>query len=202
MKKTERQVSRATGSTKALKAGGRKPVAERAVESSAKTLVVESQPGEKLSLVEIKELIELISEKQFNEFELERGDFRLRLQRGISRGQDPATAPVIVASAPVPAPPATVGSAPAAPVAEVAQEEQLHVVTSPIVGTFYRSPSPTSESYVKIGDTVEVGKTLCIIEAMKLMNEIQSDATGTIAKIYAENGQPVEYGQPLFGLKV
>ena len=81
-------------------------------------------------------------------------------------------------------------------------EEKLHLVTSPIVGTFYRSPSPTSDVFVKLGDSVESGKTLCIIEAMKLMNEIQSDGTGTIAKIFVENGQPVEYGQPLFGLKV
>jgi len=81
-------------------------------------------------------------------------------------------------------------------------EEILHIVASPIVGTFYRSPSPTAESFVKLGDTVETGKTLCIIEAMKLMNEIPSDAGGTVAKIFVENGQPVEYGQPLFGIKV
>jgi acetyl-CoA carboxylase biotin carboxyl carrier protein len=202
MKKTERQASRPTGSPKTVKTGERKPGVERSIESSAKTLVVENQPGEKLSLVEIKELIELISEKQFNEFELERGDFRLRLQRGASRGQESAAVPVVVAAAPAPASTAAGSLAVPTPVAEASTEEKLHVVTSPIVGTFYRSPSPTSESFVKIGDTVEVGKTLCIIEAMKLMNEIQSDAMGTIAKIYAENGQPVEYGQPLFGLKV
>jgi acetyl-CoA carboxylase biotin carboxyl carrier protein len=82
------------------------------------------------------------------------------------------------------------------------QEEKLHIVSSPIVGTFYRSPSPTAEAFVKLGDTVDAGKTLCIIEAMKLMNEIPSDSAGTIAKIFVENGQPVEYGQPLFGIKV
>jgi acetyl-CoA carboxylase biotin carboxyl carrier protein len=75
-------------------------------------------------------------------------------------------------------------------------------VTSPIVGTFYRASSPTAEPFVKLGDPVELGMTLCIIEAMKLMNEIQSDANGTVAKIFVENGQPVEYGQPLFGIKV
>jgi acetyl-CoA carboxylase biotin carboxyl carrier protein len=80
-------------------------------------------------------------------------------------------------------------------------EEELHIVTSPIVGTFYRSPSPDADSFVKAGSHVEVGTVVCIIEAMKLMNEIESDAAGTIAKIYVENGQPVEYGQPLFGIK-
>ena len=75
------------------------------------------------------------------------------------------------------------------------------MITSPIVGTFYRSPSPTSQSFVQPGDVVEVGRTVCIIEAMKLMNEIQADARGTIVRVFVENGQPVEYGQPLFGLK-
>jgi acetyl-CoA carboxylase biotin carboxyl carrier protein len=86
--------------------------------------------------------------------------------------------------------------------APVPPEEKLHIVASPIVGTFYRSPSPTAEPFAKLGDTVEAGKTLCIIEAMKLMNEIPSDAGGTVAKVFVENGQPVEYGQPLFGIKV
>jgi acetyl-CoA carboxylase biotin carboxyl carrier protein len=92
-------------------------------------------------------------------------------------------------------------SRPARP-APAPQEENLHIVTSPIVGPFYRSPSPTAEPFVNLGAAVEVGKTLCIIEAMKLMNEIPSDAGGTVAKVFVENGQPVEYGQPLFGIKV
>src|SRR5215207_5360559 len=82
-----------------------------------------------------------------------------------------------------------------------APEEELHVVTSPIVGTFYRAPSPNDEPFVKVGSQVEQDSVVCIIEAMKLMNEIQAETTGTIAKIYVENGQPVEYGQPLFGVK-
>ena len=81
-------------------------------------------------------------------------------------------------------------------------ELSLHTIKSPIVGTFYRSPSPESEAFVKIGDNVEPDSVVCIIEAMKLMNEIQAETTGVIAKIYVENGQPVEYGQPLFGIKV
>ncbi|MCI0525208.1 MAG: acetyl-CoA carboxylase biotin carboxyl carrier protein [Acidobacteria bacterium] len=175
--------------------------------SEAKASSKNTDPGaaEYLSLTEIKELIELIAEKQFNEFELERGGFRLRLQKGASRivvetgPQAAATLagesrPVGIAAAPA-APPQP-ASPPAPP------EEDLHILTSPIVGTFYRSPSPTSESFVKLGDPVEAGATLCIIEAMKLMNEIQADASGTVAKIFVENGQPVEYGQPLFGIKV
>jgi acetyl-CoA carboxylase biotin carboxyl carrier protein len=165
--------------------------------------------GELLNLSEIKALIELIADKEFNEFELERGDFRLRLQRGAKESEaitppqavylppvPPAPAPAI---APVLAPPApAVAATPEPPPAE----EALHIVTSPIVGTFYRSPSPTADAFVNLGDQVSAGQTLCIIEAMKLMNEIQADASGTVAKIFVENGQPVEYGQSLFGLKV
>ena len=175
-------------------------------ESSARPAAKASRSadsGENLNIAQIKELIDLISEKQFNEFELERGGFRLRLQKGASRmvvettGSHAASPsafvesrmsePQAIAPATVPAP---------APV-----EEKLHIITSPIVGTFFRSPSPTSDAFVKLGDSVESGQTLCIVEAMKLMNEIQSDASGIIAKIFVENGQPIEYGQPLFGLK-
>lgn len=147
--------------------------------------------------MEIKELIELISEKQFNEFELERGGFRLRLHKG-SPPRNDASLP----TQPVPTPVVSTSVSPDSVVAEKPAEEKLHVITSPIVGTFYRSPSPTSASFIRVGDMVEVGRTLCIIEAMKLMNEIQSDAVGVVAKIFVENGQPVEYGQPLFGLKL
>ena len=197
MKKTERQTSRPTASAgSAAAAKGRKTTGKRvAVESTDS--VIEGTLGENLSLTEIKELIELVSEKQFNEFELEHGDFRLRLQRGGARVV--AEVPAVAA---MPTPVAAPHSEVTAVAEPVAVEEKLHLITSPIVGTFYRSPSPTSESFVKLGDAVEVGKTLCIIEAMKLMNDIQSDAMGTVAKIFVENGQPVEYGQPLFGLKV
>jgi len=164
--------------------------------------MVEGQSGETLSLTEIKELIELVSEKQFNEFELERGDFRLRLQKGGPRLVEQSSG--AMSGAATLATPVGQGAAQVVSTPETTSivEEKLHLVTSPIVGTFYRSPSPTSDVFVKLGDSVEAGKTLCIIEAMKLMNEIQSDGRGTIAKIFVENGQPVEYGQPLFGLKV
>ena len=188
MKKTDRKT---TGALKGAKAPVPQPSSNRAAAPS----------GDNLNLSEIRELIELISEKQFNEFELERGGFRLRLRKGAGREPvQPAIAapeirPQTEFAAPAPS------AAQPAPAPAAAPEEKLHIVNSPIVGTFYRSPSPTADPFVKLGDTVESGKTLCIIEAMKLMNEIQSDANGTIAKIFVENGQPVEYGQPLFGLK-
>lgn len=151
--------------------------------------------AELLGLDEIKELIELVAEKQFDEFELERGSFRLRLLRGM-RSAVTAPAVAIVQDSPQP----TVTPAPAPSAAQ--QEEPLYLITSPIVGTFYGAPSPTAEPFVKIGDLVSPEQTVCIIEAMKLMNEIQSEVSGTIASIFVENGQPVEYGQPLFGIKI
>ncbi|MFN7930434.1 MAG: acetyl-CoA carboxylase biotin carboxyl carrier protein [Blastocatellia bacterium] len=162
------------------------------------------------SLEEIKELIAFIAEKDFDEIELERGDFRLSLRKGGNRlstetpvqvtlpSLPPMMAAPVVAPAPVAAPPpAPVAGAPAP-----TPEENLHIIPSPIVGTFYRSSSPTAEPFVKPGDQITANQTLCIIEAMKLMNEIQSDVSGTVAKVLVENGQPVEYGQPLFGIKV
>lgn len=165
----------------------------------------EPAAGELLALEEIKELVELIAEKQFDEFELERGRFRIRIVRGGARhialesNPAPVAAPKPAATASEEASSAAVSTAATAP---SAPEEKLHLVTSPIVGTFYRAPSPTANPFVQLGDQVEPGMTLCIIEAMKLMNEIQSDVNGTIAKIFVENGQPVEYGQALFGIRV
>ncbi len=159
------------------------------------------------SLQEIKDLIEFVAEKNFDQIEIERGDFRLRISKGAE-----VTAPTVIhsvasaapqvvaapiAAAPAPSTTSVSVEAPAAP-----PEEDFHVVTSPIVGTFYRSSSPTVDAFTKIGDTVSAGQTLCIVEAMKLMNEIQSDVSGSIVKIFVENAQPVEYGQPLFGIKI
>jgi acetyl-CoA carboxylase biotin carboxyl carrier protein len=168
----------------------------------------ENEARKRPSLTEIKELIEFVSKKEFNEFELELGGFRVRWRKG---APEPGVAPSNRQTANVPQPAAenrsaefvsaTRAAAQPAP-APIPPEEELHIVASPIVGTFYRAPSPTAESFVKLGDTVEAGKTLCIIEAMKLMNEIPSDASGIVSKIFVENGQPVEYGQPLFGIKV
>jgi acetyl-CoA carboxylase biotin carboxyl carrier protein len=112
-----------------------------------------------------------------------------------------SAAPLAV-SAPVQSIPAGAASHPGAQAEEAASEDQdLHLIKSPIVGTFYRAPSPTADSFVRIGSQVEPTSVVCIIEAMKLMNEIQAEATGEVVKIYVENGQAVEYGQPLFGLK-
>ena len=152
---------------------------------------------------EIKELIEFLIEKDIAEFELERGDVKVR----IKRASEPVHAPPVVSY--FPAPPAAVvdGSAPsAAPPAapkepEPVPEEPLHMVKSPIVGTFYESPSPGSPPFVKPGDIVEVGQLLCIVEAMKLMNEIESDVAGEVVKKLIANGQPIEYGQELFAIR-
>jgi acetyl-CoA carboxylase biotin carboxyl carrier protein len=163
---------------------------------------------------ELKELIEFLVEKDVAEFELERGDVKMRLKRG-SAAQVIATAPLqpaqtctavapVMAPAPVavPAQAATTTQAITAEPAEPAEEAGLHIVRSPIVGTFYESPSPGAAAFVQVGDTVQNGQVLCIVEAMKLMNEVESDMAGTLVKRYLENGQPVEYGQPLFALRV
>jgi acetyl-CoA carboxylase biotin carboxyl carrier protein len=150
---------------------------------------------------ELKELIEFLIEKDIAEFELERGDVKVRIKRAgehmvsiaaphFAVHPAPAAAPAI-GTAPVPATQPIVKEA--APV-----EEGLHSVRSPIVGTFYESPSPGSPPFVKAGDTVEAGQVLCIVEAMKLMNEIESDVAGEIVKKLVANGQPIEYGQELF----
>ena len=157
---------------------------------------------------EIKELIELLVEKDITEFELERGDMKLHVKRGNSAQivQVAHPLPVAMASAPsVPAPssatapPPAGASAPAAP-AE-APNADLFIVKSPIVGTYYEAPSPGTPPFVKIGDTVKEGQVLCIIEAMKLMNEIEAEVSGVLVKAFISNGSPVEYGLPLFGIR-
>ena len=147
---------------------------------------------------EIKELIELLVEKDIAEFELERGEIKVRVKRGYALVQQPA-APAVVAAPPVTAPEAApVAAAP--PVA--ATEEGLEIIKSPIVGTFYEASSPGAPAFTKQGDKVKLGQVLCIVEAMKLMNEIESEYAGEIVKVLVSNGQPVEYGQPLFKIRV
>ena len=159
---------------------------------------------------EIKELIEFLIEKDIAEFELERGDVKLRVKRAgepvapmaAQFVMPPAVAmPQAPAAANVAAPPAA--STPSKETAKPAPaaEEGLHMVRSPIVGTFYESPSPGSPPFVKVGDTVEVGQVLCIVEAMKLMNEIECDVAGEVVKKLGSNGQPIEYGQELFAIR-
>jgi len=154
-------------------------------------------------LAQIEELLRFMSEHNLEEFEYSRGDLRIRLRKPASSAasiQPRPPAEIIVPSAINTA--ATQGGAAAADAeAELRGGEDLFLVKSPIVGTFYSSPSPGSEEFVKVGLHVDVGQTLCIVEAMKLMNEIESEVSGEVLRIFAENGQPVEYGQPLFGIR-
>jgi acetyl-CoA carboxylase biotin carboxyl carrier protein len=148
---------------------------------------------------EIKELVEFLVEKDIAEFEMERGDVKIRIKRGHAVV---ASAAPTVSYAPAALPLAAAASAPvtAAPVA-TGIEEGVEVIKSPIVGTFYESSSPGAPAFVKQGDKIAVGQVLCIVEAMKLMNEIESEFTGEIIKVLVSNGQPVEYGQPLFKVR-
>ena len=155
---------------------------------------------------ELKELIEFLIEKDIAEFELERGDVKVRIKRAAEPSSDAREARYLVTTAAPPAAPDTgvaqaAASIPAPPAAPPAAEEPLHMVRSPIVGTFYEAPSPGAPPFVKPGDTVETGQVLCIVEAMKLMNEIESDVAGEIVKKLVANGQPIEYGQELFAVR-
>jgi acetyl-CoA carboxylase biotin carboxyl carrier protein len=144
-----------------------------------------------MDIRKIKKLIEIIEESDIAELEIKEGEEAIRISRYSS-----AAAPVVYASAPAPAPSAgLVAVASAAPA-----EEKItgHVVKSPMVGTFYRAASPGAKVFTDVGQKVQVGDTLCIIEAMKILNQIEADKSGTVTKILVENGQPVEYGQPLF----
>ena len=141
-----------------------------------------------MDIRKIKKLIELIEESDIAELEISEGEESVRISRYSSTA--PALAAPVTIAAPTPA---------AAPAAEPEEEKITgHVVKSPMVGTFYRSASPGSKSFVDIGQAVNTGDTLCIIEAMKILNQIEADASGTVTKILVENAQPVEYGQPLF----
>ena len=147
---------------------------------------------------QIEKLLKTMAEHNLEEFEYSRGELRIRLKKpsagALVPSQRTAAMPEIIVAGTSP----LAGTA-AAP--EPRSTEDLHLVKSPIVGTFYASPSPGAEPFVKIGGYVEDGQTLCIVEAMKLMNEIESDGTGEVLRIFVENGQPVEYGQPLFGIR-
>jgi acetyl-CoA carboxylase biotin carboxyl carrier protein len=168
---------------------------------------------------EIRELIEFLVEKDIAEFELERGDMKLHIKRGVAAQPAPvvAVAPAVAAvpaisasSVPAVPPPSaaqhgsadqSAGTAAKAPSGPAPEEAGLFIVKSPIVGTFYEAPSPGAPPFFKIGDTVQEGQVLCIIEAMKLMNEIEAEVSGVLAKAFVSNGNPVEYGMPLFGIR-
>ncbi len=156
---------------------------------------------ERIDLQELRELVEFLKESGIAEFELEREDQHVKLKFESAFSAPAAHAASSVpqmhaASAPTAALVVPSSAPPAAPV-----EEALHVVKSPIVGTYYESSAPGSPAFVKVGDSIDLGQTLCIVEAMKLMNEIESDVAGEVVKIIAKNGQPVEYGQPLFAVR-
>jgi acetyl-CoA carboxylase biotin carboxyl carrier protein len=148
-----------------------------------------------MDLRKLKKLIDLVQESGIAELEITEGEERVRIARGGSVSVTPLAAPA--AAAPPPAGLAS-AAAPAAPAAAPAPADEGHVVKSPMVGTFYRAPSPDAKPFVEVGGAVKEGETICVIEAMKLMNEIEADAAGTIKAILVENGQPVEYGQALF----
>jgi acetyl-CoA carboxylase biotin carboxyl carrier protein len=157
-----------------------------------------------MDLRKLKTLIDLVQQSGIAELEVTEGEERVRICRGASGGQ-PAAAPVQLYAPPVatgPAPaPAGPGAPPAAAGAPAGAEAELpegHVIRSPMVGTFYRSSAPGAKEFVEVGQAVKSGDTLCIIEAMKLLNEIEADRDGTVKAILVENGQPVEYGEPLF----
>ena len=177
---------------------GKKPT--RGVEGSEKVW----------GLKEIERLIDALIERQVTEFELEQNGAKIRVKRGTSVGSNAAAGEVYLpepAAPPLmPVPAAALGAtppaeAPLAPETPAESTEDLYVMKSPIVGTFYAAPSPNAPPFVNVGDTVQLGQVLCIIEAMKLMNELEAEVAGEIARVYVESGQPVEYGQSLFAIK-
>jgi acetyl-CoA carboxylase biotin carboxyl carrier protein len=157
-----------------------------------------------MDIRKVKKLIELLEESNIDEIEIKEGEESVRISRNSGRGMAAApVAPVYAAPPPVPAAappaPAPAVEAPAA-AAPAAGAASGHVVTSPMVGTFYRSPAPTSPPFVEVGQTVKVGDVICIVEAMKMMNQIEADRAGTIKAILVENGEPVEFDQPLVSI--
>jgi len=183
------------------KMAGKKPT--RGVEGNEKVWGLE----------EIEQLIDALIERQVTEFELEQNGAKIRIKRGtdvassVGAGADYLPDPAAPPLTPLPAAPAAPLSAPLpeeeplAPETPAESAEDLYVMKSPIVGTFYAAPSPNAPPFVNVGDTVQLGQVLCIIEAMKLMNELEAEVAGEIARIYVESGQPVEYGQSLFAIK-
>ena len=154
-----------------------------------------------MDLKQLKEILQILEEKEITEFELEEEGMKLRIRKAAAASPNHAAPPAapLVAAAPHAAPPAP-GPA-AAPPAAAPEEDDLVLVRSPMVGTFFRSPDPNSPPFVNTGDRVKVGQVLCIIEAMKLMNEIEAEVAGEVVKVHHDNGQPVQYGEPLFTLR-
>ena len=165
-----------------------------------------------MNLLDLKEILQILEERDITEFEMEQGGVKLRVCRGTARTSHVSTTPVAATqlpagaaagSLPVGAPAAETAGAASAPAAPAPPEPALEgtLVRSPIVGTFYRASDPNSPVFVSVGDSVKVGQVLCIIEAMKLMNEIEAELAGEVLKVHPENGQPVQYGDPLFTIR-
>jgi acetyl-CoA carboxylase biotin carboxyl carrier protein len=146
-----------------------------------------------MDIRKVKKLVELLEESNIDEIEIHEGDDSVRIRRSAPAGN------VSVASVPAYAPPAPAAAAPAAPVAEAPKEAVVegHAVKSPMVGTYYAAPSPTSAPFIKVGQNVNAGDVICIVEAMKMMNQIEADKSGKIGAILVENGEAVEFDQPL-----
>jgi acetyl-CoA carboxylase biotin carboxyl carrier protein len=159
-----------------------------------------------LDLKELKEILQILEEKEITEFELEEEGMKLRIRKAAASPNHSSAASVLPLHIPAvlpqtAAPPPVLAPAPAAPEPAPADAAGAVVVKSPIVGTFYRAPDPNSPPFVNVGDQVRVGQVLCIIEAMKLMNEIEAEVGGEIVKVHHESGQPVQYGDPLFTIR-
>lgn len=170
----------------------------------------EAETGRSLELKEIQQLIDLLIQREVSEFEMEKNGMRIRIMRQAAPGAAPVPASHANSSGDsswqtpesVGTPAPVLSQEPTAPEPQPeAPSENAHVLKSPIVGTFFEAPSPDAPPFVHVGDRVRVGQVLCIVEAMKLMNEIESEFAGEIVRIHVENGQPVEYGQPLFTIK-
>ena len=153
-----------------------------------------------MNLDDIRKVLDLVREHDLAEFELEQDGLKVRVRKTGRDVQLVSPAPLAVAAAPAPGP--TAVPAPAAAPAEDAPEVDLAIVKSPIVGTFYRAPEPGAPNFVEVGATVRKGQVLCIIEAMKLMNEIECDTDGEVTAAYVENGRPVQFGERLFAVRV
>ncbi len=158
-----------------------------------------------IGLEDVKSLISLVAKEQIHEFEFESGSVRFRIRKDAVATATVAPQNLVMAHAPAAAPQMPTQTV-VAPISEAlglsADEPGVHYITSPIVGTFYRAPSPNAGPYVQVGDYVKPGQTLCVVEAMKLMNEIECDTAGEVVRVLVENGQPVEYGERLFAVRI
>lgn len=156
-----------------------------------------------MNLKDLKELLQILDDKGIAEFELEEEGMKVRVRKTAPPLAPVVPAALVPAAAPAPPPEASSAGAVSAAVAAPSEPENgLAIVKSPIVGTFYRAPDPNSPSFVNVGDRVRVGQVLCIIEAMKLMNEIEAEVAGEVTRVHHENGQPVQFGEPLFSIRL